>query len=335
MDVASVLRSVHRDRLSLSVRGRRHPMPLWADWLIWLGVWMRSQAALDGRRVAVVRLPTKRLAAAFVGLGGMLASAGIHDDSLDWDALQMLPLGTKVHWRETRGGKSILYSGFIGETREYAGTPCLAITVHAPKKAVGSTTLLPKPAALSYGVTLGTVTSRVEEKLSTASALMRAVVDGASLSWLRSVGSDGTLLTERSSFINDLEEFSLAAGNVHLSMLDALAVSTNELRYHGKLQVVPARVEAFRDSERGLTILDGAVAVTRLGASCARSVIVLLEHSEYDEEVAHAISPFLGNAVQTGIHAPIEGIPPVPEGIEPFMIALSTAADTGGRIDHK
>lgn len=67
--VDTVMGAVHRERLSVRTDGGSCPMPAWADWLIWLGAWLRSQAALSGRRVTVVLLPTRRLAAAFVGLG--------------------------------------------------------------------------------------------------------------------------------------------------------------------------------------------------------------------------------------------------------------------------
>lgn len=326
MDVASVLRAVHRDKLFLAVEESGHALPAWADWLIWLGTWMRSQTLADGRRVAVVRLPTRRLSAAFVGLGAMLAASRVHDDTLDWDALQTLPAGTRVHWRVNSGGRAVAYSGLLGSTRDYAGSLCLAISVDTPKRASGATTLLPRASALSYGVTMGNVTPRLDERLTAAASLMRVVVDQASLSWVHSVTADSTVVTERSSFIADLEGLSLyAAGGARIPMLDALTVSGNESRQHGKLQVVPVRAQAFCDSERGLTILDGAVAATRLGASHARSIVVLLEHAEYDEEVEHVIGPFVSASIDAGIHVPVDGMPLVPKGIEPFVFGLPSS----------
>lgn len=326
MDITTVLQSVHRERLLFAIDSRSRPLPAWADWLIWLGAWMRSQAGIGGRRLAVVRMPTRRLSAAFVGLGAMFAASRVHDDSLDWDALQTLAPGTRVHWRQGKGPSSVAFSGLLGSTREYAGNLCLAITVESPKRAFGATTLLPRASALSYGVTLGGITPRLGDRLTAAADLMRAVVDQASLSWIRSVTPDSTLVTERSSFLADLEGMSVSAQTLdYMPMVNALAIS-NETRQHGKLQLVPARVEAFCDSERGLTILDGAVALTRLGASQARSVVVLLEQAEYDEEAAHAISPFVSHSVDAGIHLPSDGIPTVPRGIEASVLGLPLTA---------
>ena len=81
---------------SLAVGDETFPMPDWASWLIWLGGWMKLQAKTEGRRVAVIRVPCRSTAAAFTVLGVLLAAARIHDDSLDWESLKSLPVGTHV-----------------------------------------------------------------------------------------------------------------------------------------------------------------------------------------------------------------------------------------------
>lgn len=333
MDIASVLRSVHRDRLFLQDGAARRPVPPWANWFIWLGQWMRAQTALEGRRVAVVRLPTKRLASAFVGLGAILTAARLHDDSLDWDALQSLPKGTTVHWRENKGGRAIAYTGVVGITRELSGTVCMALEIEAPKRYKGGTCFLPKPAALSYGVTLGNVTASMDVRLAAAAELLQAVVDQSSLSWIRSSSADSALVTERTPFLNDLQGLSLSSGEfTNVPLLDALVIADNNSRQHGKLLLVPSRAEVFSDMERGVTVLDGAVAAMRLGSSRARSIILLLDHSEYDEEVRHTISAFLADSTEKGIHLPSDGVQPAPDGVEPFVFGLPTVATISREI---
>jgi hypothetical protein len=318
MDVASVLRSVHREKLSLHVAGSRRALPAWAEWLIWLGLWMRAQTPLDGRRVAVVRLPTRRLSAAFVSLGALLSGLRLHDDSLNWETLQALPQGTIVHWRDDKGGK---YSGTVGESREIAGSMFLSIEVAAPKRARG-TFLLPKATALTYAVTLGTATARAEERLTAAADLLRSVVDEASLTWIRSPGSDATLVTERTSFIGDLAELSLASGPQKVAVADALVAGDARVHQHGKLQLVPARSETFSDAEGGLTILDGPAAALRIANSRARSIVLLFDHSEYDEEISNLLAPFVNNSVDGGVHLPPGGVVAPPPGVEPFIVGV-------------
>jgi len=294
-------------------------LPRWADWLIWLGQWMRGQSAMDGRRVAVVRLPTRRLSAAFACLGALFSAARLHDDTLDWGALQALPKGTKVYWRDKSAG----YAGLVDAVREIGGSPLLAISVDSPKRSRGSTFLLSKASALSHGVTLGAITARAEERLSAAGILIGDVVDGASLSWIRAAAADSTLVTERTSFVGDLEHLSLTIGaSPSVSFLDALSIADANFRQHGKLQLIPSRAEAFADQTQGLTVLDGAGAAMRLGSARARSIVVLLDHAEYDEEVAHALAPFVSHSVADGIHAPDSGVVQAPDVVEVFVFGL-------------
>lgn len=330
MDIAKVLGDTHRDRLSLQVDGTRRPVPTWADWLIWLGLWMRCQTAMDGRRVAVVRLPTRRLAAAFVSFGALLAASRVHDDSLGWEALQALPKGTTVHWRENKGGKSTNYTGTVDVVRDMAGSKCLVISVELPRRHAGTTFLLPRATALTYGVTLGVVTTRTDKQLTSAASLLSSVTDNSSHSWIRSAAADSTLVTERTSFFTDLADLALVAGQTDaVPFAEALAVASASSRQHGKLQVVASRADFFRDIPEGLTVLDGPAAAMRLGSAQARSIVLLLDYSEYDEEFVHVVTPFVGSSIDAGIHVPPDGVLVPPDGVEIFVFGLPGNAGVG------
>jgi hypothetical protein len=327
MDVGSVLASVHRERLLLGTATCEHAMPAWANWLVWLGQWMRSQTPLPGRRIAVVRLPTRRLSAAFVSLGALLMASRLHDGSLDWEALQALPKGTTVHWRENKQSTSISYTGVVGSVRDCSGSPCLALEVQIPKRAKGTTFLLPKATALFYGVTLGKVTAHADERLSAAADLVRSIVEGGSAAWIRSPAADSTLVTERASFRNEVLGLSIAVPQTRqIPLLDALTISDNPSAQHGKLQLVSPRAEPFADLEKGITILDGAAAAPRIGNSRARSLVLLLDHAEYDEDIVHTLNPFMAHSIDEGIHVPAEGVLAVPDGIEAFVLGLPRMA---------
>jgi hypothetical protein len=329
-DLGNVMGSLHRERLTLRFEGVPHPLPEWADWLIWLGAWMRTQAVLEGRRVAVVVLPTRRLAAAFVGLGAMLAASRLHDDTLDWEALQTLRAGASVHWRDARGPRAVSYAGTVDGVREVDGSHFLAIAVQAPAKSRGTTFLLPRTTALGYGVTQGAVTHRGEEALAHLATLLKAVVDDSSAAWTRSPMADSTLVTERASFLADLEGLMLEAqGTPATALYDALAIADPESRKHGKLRLIPLRDHGNDDVQRGVTILDGPRAASRLGQCRARSVVVLMDQASFDEEVTNELNRFLAHSVDGGIHAG-EGTSKVvapPLSIDVFAFALPEGRD--------
>lgn len=330
MEIGSVLGGVHHNRLSLQAAGHLRPIPDWADWLIWVGAWSRCQAAMDGRRVVVVRLPSRRLSAAFVSLGGLLAASRIHNDSLDWEALQALPSGTTVHWREVKGGKSTSYTGTVDSVREIADSKCLAISIKSPKRHLGSTFFLPMSTALAYGVTLGLVSNRTDEQLTAAAGLYKSIVDGNPQSWIRSHGADSTLVTERTSFLEDLSDLALVAGKSSVvAFEETLVISSVSNQQHGKLQLVASRSRVLQDAPAGVTILDGANAAIFLGGARSRSIVLLLDYSEYDEELVNLINPWVGGSIDGGIHVPPNGVMVPPDGVEVFVFGLPDNSGVG------
>jgi hypothetical protein len=323
MDIASVLGCVHHDRISVQVDGRLRSIPDWADWLIWLGAWARCQAAMEGRRMVVVRLPSRKLSAAFVSLGALLAASRIHDDSLDWGALQALPGGTTVYWREVKGGNSKNYTGTVDSVRDVSGSMCLAISIGSPKNLRGATFLLPRSTALAYCVTLRAVTKSTEEHLTSAAGLFQSVVDGAPQSWIRSPGADSTIVTERTSFLADLSGLGLVAERLEaVAFEEALVISSVSNQQHGKLQLIASRARFVQEATAGITVLDGATAAIFLNSTRSRSVVLLLDHSEYDEELVHLINPFAGSSIDAGIHVPTNGVAAPPVGVEVSVLGL-------------
>lgn len=329
-DLLTVMGSIQREKLSLRIAENLLPMPSWADWLIWLGAWLRCQAEMTGRRVAVVRLPSRRLSAAFVGLGALLAAVRTHDDALDWESLQALPKGTTVHWRVAKSDKTSGYAGTVNSVEVVAGSKCLAISITKPLRNAGTTFFLPKATALSYGVTLGTITARTDQQHVATASLFRYVVEGASQTWIRSHGADSMIVTERSSFLDDLSELTLATDQPsYVPFSEALTFASSENKQHGKLQLVSTRSELVQENRIGLTVLDGSAAAMNLPRSRAQSVIILLDHSEYDEEFVHLMNPFFGNSSDTGVHTPPDGVMAPPKGVEIFIFGLPEQVGVG------
>jgi len=169
------------------------------------------------------------------------------------------------------------------------------------------------------------VSARADEKMTSAARFMQALNSDSSLAWSRSPMADSTVVTERTSFLQDIEEIEVQAGSEPaLLMLDALSIADIQGRAHGKLLVIPTRTEKINDAPDGVTILDGAAAVSKLGHLRSRSIVILVAHSEYDEEVSHEILPFLSYSVDDGVHAwqPNATVGEVPLGIEAFAFGV-------------
>jgi hypothetical protein len=324
VDVDEVLNALRRDDLDLLVGGQPTPIPPWIGWLIWLGQWMRAQTSLPGRRIAVVRMPSRRLGAAFAAIGCAFAAARLRDDSLDWEGLRALAPGTKVSWREPASGKTARRSGTVAGLRRIGGGDFMEVVVEAQsKKAQQGTRLFAKPAALSYGVTLGSVSAVADGRLACAEHVIRAAVKDGAQGWTRSPGIECSIITERSSFLSDLEGVAIrVAGRAEAFCSDVLAIAEPGGRSHGKTMVAPARTDGVLDESGSVTILDGASATLRLSDTVARSVVVLLDQAEYDEEIEQLFQTFLGYAVDAHVHPPAGGVNAPPESVESFIFGL-------------
>jgi hypothetical protein len=260
----------------------------------------------------------------------------MHDESLDWEALRGLAVGTNVHWRSLNGVRPKRFAGRVASVVSGVGGDFLIIDeVDARGRPKGSKTYLPRKTALSYGVTLGAVSARADASLTSAATLMKSLNSDSSVAWSRSPMADSTVVTERSTFLLNLDGIELRARQSRaVSMLDALSIADAQGRAHGKLMVASTRTEVVNDAPDGVTVLDGAQAVSKLGYLKARSVVVLLSHSEYDEEVMHEIRPFLSHATDSGIHAwpPNARVGDVPPGIEAFAFGMDVQ-DVGDARD--
>ncbi|MEN5067373.1 hypothetical protein [Achromobacter aegrifaciens] len=166
-----------------------------------------------------------------------------------------------------------------------------------------------------------------------AAALLNEVVDGSSATWIRSPLADSTLVTERSSFLADLDGvFLVAASPSGMALRDVLALSDPEGMQHGKLRLIPVRNHGSQDIPGGVTILDGARAISRLGQFSARSIVVLLDRADYDEEVVNDLNRFLAHSIDEGVHmnACAEGLIAPPPSIDVFAFALPDDRDAIG-----
>ena len=325
-DLDGILAALKRDKLSLSSSEQLFAIPEWVEWLIWLGQWMRAQAMLEGRRIAVVRLPNRRLAAAFVALGSVFASTKLHDESLDWAALKGLEPGTKVFWRESTKGKFTRRSGIVLGIRQIEGSDFLEVLSEGQKKTQQSNRLFAKSAALSYGITLGSISALADERLGSGERFLQAALVDAPKGWTSSPSIDCVIVTEKTSFLNDLDGFAIVAEGIAKSnCADILSIPNSGGRSHGKTMITSARNHGVIDEFGLISILDGHAAALRLMDTTASSVVVVLDQAEYDEEIEQLFKSYIGYSVDIGIHAPKSGVLAPPSSVECFIFGLPKA----------
>ena len=311
---------------SLAVGEETFPMPDWASWLIWLGEWMKLQTQTEGRRVAVIRVPCRRTAAAFTVLGVLLAAARIHDDSLDWESLKSLPVGTQVYWRERSpadSGKARAKSGKVIGLSTYGDHQLMVVSVDSRSKQGQTTHAFSKVSALSYGITLGSISAKTDAKLSGLNRVLNAMGVDFKPSWLVAPNSECLLLSEKDSFLSDLTGLSIdASDGIPVKFETALAVADSGGHSYGKTKLASPRIALIPDHWFDVVVLDGAHASQRLPDTAAKSVIAILDRTEYDDEIEQLIGRLTGYRRDEFIQVPDDGVLQPPDQIDVVLFGL-------------
>lgn len=318
--------SENLDAINLIFGKSSAPIPDWASWLIWLGEWMKEQTKGDGRRIAIVRLPNRSTAAAFTVFGVLLASARMHNDELDWEALKSLPMGTKVFWREkitSKDGKSRAKSGKVLELQTYGNQEMMVVSVDSKANEGQANHSFSKKSALNYGITLGAITAKADAQLLSLSKIVSSLMEGFKDSWLRTPASECLVLTEKEGFVADLEGLSINVRNGISEPFSAMLSLTDATGHmHGKTRLASPRLALVPDTGHDIVVLDGSAALQRILETTAKSVIVILDRTEYDEEVEQLITRFMGYRRDEFIQPPASGVRFPPEQIEIIVFGL-------------
>ena len=318
--------SLQLSQMALGLGDGAISLPDWAEWLIWLGQWMLAQTSYEGRRIAIVRLPCRRTAAAFASLGVLCQSAQAHDDKLDWEALKGLSAGTKVYWRDSR---LTGHSGHVVGVSFIAGQELVVVTVDGGRRGQPVTQSFAQATALRYGITLGVVTNRVNEQLGGVDRLMKNVIHDFNPSWLHSPRVECSIVSEKSSFLGDLDQLRVGSGGVTSELLsDILSISESVGRTHGRTKLVSTHQPGIFDGPVQVTILDGIAATLRLAESTANCVIALVDRTEYDEDVTQIVATFMGSASDKYLHIPANGLRVPPPSIDIVVFGLASTSGT-------
>ena len=323
-DPLSALQAIHVERLSIWVDQRSLVVPSWAVWMIRLGAWLRVQARLPGKRLAVVRTPSRQLCPAFISLGAILAGAQLHDESAAWDALRTLPHGVPVSV-SLEGGRTTT-GRFVGVTEVMPGVEMLQIALDRVAgvrngTVANSSISLPRSQALQR-VRVGASSSSVDAKRAGAVAVMRKLVEGDEIVWDLSSAPDCMVVSEKRAFLDEFENIDVGAGgDEHMPFRDLLLLS-ERADVPGMVGLVSDRVGHLEDPADGVTILAGSSAGALLSCCRARSVVFLLDQSEYDEDVDNRLAPLAASQTPASVRIPEYVLKDIAGGIELSVVGL-------------
>jgi len=290
------------------------PLPEWAKAEIWLGWWCRRLQLERDRLVVTAVLPDRNLAAAFAGLGCLLAGAQLFQSGLTWDIFRALPKGTEIFWRER--GSQKRYEGSILEQNGWpADTVPVQIIKGRRRSDVGST----------FGFSRNWFNDCIfsEERLpaenrskamDSALGLHRSLGLETNPRWIWTAGAEGRILTSQSRFHEALMGLRIGVqGSDPVLLGDALCMASDNDKTLAKLRLTS--VSHVPEQGAPVTILDGGRAFDRIRQIESGNILMLLERTEYTAEI-HNLLLDLRNVDKT---SPSDILPDVPSRFPPGM----------------
>lgn len=262
----------------------RLPLPDWAKAEIWLGWWCRNLQLKNKRLLVVAILPSRELAAAFVGMGCILAGTRMFSGELTWERFKSLQKGTDIFWRSPKGRGG--YSGVILD-RDALGPETIRVQIvkGGRRSDAGSifefsekwfNDCLFSEAKLPAG----------QRKGALESAVMFCNQLGLEVNspWMSTVGAEACLVTNQARFRHELLGLKVGVdSHPPTSMADVLCLQNGTDISASKLRLVSSG--NYSGMSVPVTILDGGGAFGRIELVESGNVLVLLKRSEYTAEI--------------------------------------------------
>lgn len=234
-------------------------------------------------------LPTRELAAAFAGLGCLLAGASVFEDALSWPTFSKLPVGRGVFW--SRKNSTAKYRGNIVGFKECDGTEFIVVEVtRAPRRAeVGFRSEISRRYFEDYRFTEEepATVPRAASFVAAGKSLGR-LVENLSPKWIWADGAEGLLVTSVAAFQSAIAGLSLSIeGQSQIEMSDLLCLGRNNVQLHAKLRIDHPKGKIAGNFP--LAILDGANAfIVHEHLAAVSNMLVILDRSEYQEGIHDA-----------------------------------------------
>jgi hypothetical protein len=209
----------------------------------------------------------------------------------------------------------------------------MVVSVDSRSKNGQATHSFSKVSALSYGITLGTITAKTDAKLTGLSSVLNALAVDFKPSWLHTPNSECLLLSDKDSFLSDLDGLSInICTGIPVPFETALAVVDSGGHNYGKTKLASPRIAALQDQWFDVIVLDGAHAAQRLQDTTAKSVIAILDRTEYDEEIEQVIGRLTGYRCDEFVQVPGNGVLQPPGQIDAVVFGLPNVQTNGPNL---
>lgn len=264
----------------------KYSMSDWAASLICIGGWVRLNTIADKRLIVIVVLPTRMLAAAFVGIGCLTAGASAFEDALTWPTFKNLPMGRDAYWSRRDGTER--YQGKIlrVEKRGSADFILLEISKAPRPKERGTILHINQRYFESYRFTEEAPPTKPKTAiLNAAMQALAPLAESMNPKWIWADGAEGLLVTSVTTFENSIEGLSLSIDEQSpIAISDLLCSARNTDQSHSKLRIEPPRGALAGDFP--VAILDGPNAF-QVYEHLAKvpNLLILLDRSEYQQDM--------------------------------------------------
>lgn len=256
------------------------PLPDWAKAYLWLGWWCRKLQLEHDRLLVVSVLPTRELAAAFAGLGCLLAGAQQPCEGFNWQDFRNLPPGSEVFWKVLNNNTK--YGGIVLEPTD-GDTDLVPVKI---------TTRINKGTTWSFSPSKFVECLFSQENLPTPRgtvAMENAMLLHQRLGletkprWIWTAGAEAQVVTNQTRFREALTGLQIGAqGTAAVPFEDALCAPRDGDKLT-KLRVLSVGHAFVKDVP--VTMLDGEAAFDQRDQIETGNVLILLERTEYTAEI--------------------------------------------------
>jgi len=285
-----------RHPIVLREEGKNLSLPDWAKAEIWLGWWCRN-CQLEGKRLLVVAvLPSRKLSAAFAGLGCLLAGAKQFHGGFTWDDLRNLPEGSKIFWNIP--GNHSRYEGEIGKIPDWDSNLVSVLITRGARRDVGTVWYF---SAQRFSECLFSEecmpTQRRTIAMDNVLRLHGELGLDTKASWIWTAGTEAQIVTNQTKFWDNLDDLEIGSkGSNPLRFEDTLCAAKGNDRTLSKLRVVS--VGQIHEQNSLLTILDGGDSFDHVQDIESGNVLILLDRTEYTMDKHNQILDACNSAIE-------------------------------------
>ena len=298
-------------------------LPDWIAFLLWAGWWMRSNARPEVRLHLVALLPARSCCATITALGACLASIREEMNGLDFQDFMALPDGTPVSLRY----QGRILQGVLGPCERYGSRSFRKVALDTnlrrlKRSAIGifehnlSHYRVATDQRKNLSLQRQAVLERVERFYRTLDARARA-------GWCLSARREILIVTSKAAWRREIEHVSAQIDDdetpLVLPLVDLVVATEEQQGFPGKTLLASSSGVVSNTSGARVAILDGPDSIRAAEDVNADAVLMLIEHSEWDESAIQEITAMASGREDNAVP---EGIPHrLPDGVAVSVFA--------------